>query len=197
VTVEPADDRPWLVMVTGAPGSGKTSLGLQLAGALRVPFLSRDDVRGGLQATAGMWTNQVHTPSPREAAVEAFVQIVETSVSLGVSAVLEFIVTPDRADGWRRLQAAANCLVVLAECTEARNRADSRDRDDLLLNRPSVLEALGHDSIKNYIRGPERDLVRVGMQTEFDLPLLRVVTDDGYEPPLPDIIDWVIDQTRR
>ena len=74
--------RPWLVLVSGEPGSGKTTLGRQLAGALRLPFLSRDDVRGGLYATAGLWTDDVHDHPPREAAVEAFVEILETAARL-------------------------------------------------------------------------------------------------------------------
>lgn len=184
-------------MVTGAPGSGKTSLGLQIAAALRIPFLSRDHVRGGLLATAGLWTNQLRDPSPREAAVEAFVAIVETTARLGVTAVLEFVVTPQRLDALRRLEAAANCLVILAVALDAADRADRRDRADPLLNRPEVLEALGHQSIADYLTVPERERVRATMQSEFDLPLLRVATDNGCDPPLGTIVDWIIDQTRR
>ena len=40
-------------MVTGAPGSGKSTLGAELSRALRMPFIARDDVRGGLFFTAG------------------------------------------------------------------------------------------------------------------------------------------------
>jgi hypothetical protein len=29
------------------------------------------------------------------------------------------------------------------------------------------------------------------MRTDFDLPLLRVNTDDGYDPGLDDIVDFV------
>ena len=43
----------------------------------------------------------------------------------------------------------------------------------------------------------QRAVVRDRTRTEFDLPLLPVRTDDGYEPPLADIVDWIIDQTRR
>jgi predicted kinase len=182
-------------MVTGAPGTGKTTLGLRLASALRVPFLSRDDIRGGLLATAGLWTNQIREPSHREDAVEALVEIVEASARLGVSSVIEFIVTPERGEAFRRLEAVANCLVVLTTCADGRGRADRRDRADPLLNRQSVLDALGHESIDDYIGGPERDRVAAAMQTEFDLPLFRVATDDGYEPPLSDIVEWIIEQT--
>lgn len=189
--------RPWLVMVTGEPGSGKTSLGLRLAAELRAPFLSRDAVRGGLLATAGLWTNQLHDPSPREAAVETLVEVVESMARRGVTLVLEFVVTPSRLDALRRLEKAANCLVILTIASDSRARAARRDRNDPFLSRPDVLVALGHQSIDDYIDAPERDVIRTSMQSEFDLPLLQVSTDHGYEPDFEVILEWIIDQTRR
>ncbi|HUQ40306.1 MAG TPA: hypothetical protein VM030_09135 [Acidimicrobiales bacterium] len=189
------DSRPWLVMITGEPGSGKTSLGLLLSTALRVPFLSRDQVRGGSLATAGLWTGRLRQQVPREAAVDAFVEIVEAMARAGVSSVVEFVVTPAREPAFERLEAAARCLVILTTATDAAERAARRDRVDPLLTRPEVLAAIGHRSIDDYLDAPERELVRAQMRTEFDLPLLRVATDDGYAPCMPDIVDWVIART--
>jgi predicted kinase len=197
VAAGPPAARPWLVVVTGEPGSGKTSLGQRLAGALRVPFLSRDAVRGGLLATAGLWTDEGRPLPERDVAVETFVRIVERMAGLGVSAVLEFVVFRERREALRRLQAAGRCLVVRTECTDAGARAEQRDRRDVLLRRPEVLRALGHGSIDDYLRGPQREIVRAGMVTDFDLPLLPVRTDDGYDPRLDDIVEWVIDRTRN
>jgi hypothetical protein len=178
-------------MVTGEPGSGKTSLGLQLAASLRVPFLSRDHIRGGLLATAGLWTNRLRDPAPpREAAIEAFVAVVETLAAQGVTSVVEFVVTPQRLEAFRRLQVATSCMVIFTRAADARARADRRDRDDPFLRRPEVLDALGLRSVDDYVRAPERDVVRDTMQSDFgDLPLLGVATDDGYDPPLAAIVD--------
>jgi predicted kinase len=183
-------------MVTGEPGSGKTTLGLRLASFLRLPFVSRDSVRGGLLATSGLWTNQLSAPPPREAAVDAFVEVVETAARLGISSVVEFVVTPQRVDALHRLEAAARCLVIVAAARDAAARAEHRDRADPMLSRPEVLEALGHRSVDDYLQAPERELVRRTMYKDFELPLLRVATDDGYEPALETIVDWIIDQTR-
>ncbi len=184
-------------MVTGEPGSGKTSLGLLLSDRLHVPFLSRDGVRGGLLATAGLWNNQMRSPAPREEAVETFVRMVETASQLGISAVLEFVVFRERAAALERLESVANCLVVKTMCADAGARADLRDRSDALLNRRSVLDALGYGSIDDYLLAPQREEVRSGMQTEFELPTLTVVTDDGYAPRLDEIVEWIVAQARR
>lgn len=183
-------------MVTGEPGGGKSTLGRNIASALRVPYLSRDDVRWGLRATAGWWTHDVLSEDDRADAVEAFLLLVERAAELGISAVLELIVFRDRPESLDRLMAAADCVVVIATATDAGGRADRRDLADPLLNRPSVLRALGHASVESYISGPGREIVRSGMVTRFGLPMLTVNTDDGYDPPLEHVVEWVVERLR-
>ena len=182
-------------MVTGEPGSGKTTLGHRLSTTLRVPFLSRDHVRGGLLATGGLWTDQLREPSTRDAALEAFVQVVETVGRLGITAIIEFVVTPERVHGLRRIEAVARCLVIHTTSTTAAARADERDLRDPLLSRREVLDALEYESIEHYVSDPERARLRAAMLTDFEFPTLRVATDDGYDPPLEQIVDWLIDHT--
>jgi predicted kinase len=195
VTAEIPRRRPWLVLVTGEPGAGKSTLGRQLAGALRILYLSRDDVRWGLYATAGVWTDDVRVVPGRDDAVEAFLELIEKAAALGISAVLEIIVFRDRPETLARLRALADCLVVVATAADAADRADRRDRADPLLNRRPVLDALGHPSVESYIAGAGRDSVLAGMTTDLDLPILTVRTDDGYDPPLDRIVEWVIERT--
>ena len=183
-------------MVTGEPGSGKTTLGTALGLALRVPFLSRDHVRGGLLATAGLWTNDLEAPAPREAAVDVLVDIVEHVAARGVSLVIEFIVTPDREAAFRRMTAAAATLVIITSADGSAGRAAARDRADPLIVRPEVLDALGYSSIDDYVNGPERQQIRTQMRLDFDLPVLPVRTDDGYDPSIGAILDWIIEHTR-
>ena len=80
-----------------------------------------------------------------------------------------------------------------------RRRVTSRcaGPSDPLLEPPEVLAALGHTSIESFVGAPERSSIRDRMQSSFDLPMLTVATDDGYDPSLPDIVDWVIAQTAR
>ena len=184
-------------MVTGEPGSGKTSLGLALSAALRVPFLSRDHVRGGMLATAGVWTGRLAEDAPsRESAVDAFVAVVEAASAAGITLVIEFVVTSERRPAMQRLSAAAECLVVHTVAADAAARAERRDRRDPFFNRPEVLAALGHTAVDGVLAGPERARIAAELQVDFDLPTLRVRTDDGYAPPLDDIVGWVVDRTR-
>jgi hypothetical protein len=131
----------------------------------------------------------------RDDAVEAFLQLVEKAAALGISAVLEIIVFRDRPESLGRLQALADCVVIVATAADARDRADRRDRADPLLNRRSVLEALGHPTVESYLAGTGREAVLAGMTTDLDLPTLTVRTDDGYDPALDQVVEWVIERT--
>lgn len=116
--------RPHLVMVTGEPGSGKSTLGRDLAGVLRIPYLSRDDVRWGLRATSGLWTGSTLSDGERADAVEAFLQLVERAAELGISAILEFIAFRNRPESLERLMAVADCVVCsLTRPTQSRERS--------------------------------------------------------------------------
>lgn len=192
-----AEVRPLLVVITGEPGSGKSSLGRSLSAALRLPFLSRDDVRGGLLATAGLWNDQLHAAPPRETAVDTCVAIIEAMARLGVTSIVELLVTAERAGAFRRLEQVADVVVIRTEATDAAERAHRRDHDDPLLNRSDVLSALGCTSIEDHIDDPRRALLGAQAQADLDGPLLRVRTDQGYDPPLDDIVDWIIDRARR
>lgn len=82
--------RPRLVVITGTPGSGKTTLGTTLSQALQLPFVARDQIRRGLYVSAGLWDATPPDPVPtRRAAPETFLRVLETTASLGVSAIAE------------------------------------------------------------------------------------------------------------
>jgi predicted kinase len=186
-------DRARVVVVTGAPGSGKTTLGTELSRALRIPFMARDDVRGGLFFTGGAWSGRPRcVPTPEESA-EAFLRIVEATASLGVSCVVEYVVRQHRPADIHRLSSVADCVVVLVECRDHLERLASRNRADRLLNRQPVLDALGYTTIHEHTADAIARMrsVAKAMRVDFGLPTLRVNTDDGYEPGLDGIVDFV------
>lgn len=79
--------QPTLVVVTGAPGSGKTTLSKTLAETLRLPWLSRDRFRTGLFFALGGWSDEPEAVPSREESIDVFLEAVETLLARRVSVV--------------------------------------------------------------------------------------------------------------
>lgn len=186
-------DRPRAVLVTGVPGSGKTTLATQLARELRVPFLARDDVRGGLLMTAGAWEPTLrHVPSGDEA-VAVFLRVAELLLESGVSCVLEYVVRADRPADFERLSAIADIVVVEVYSDEPLRRVAQRNDADRLIANPAVLAATGFDSVAAHTAAVVERMSAVvpQMRTDFGVPTIRVDRSDGVELELDDLIAFV------
>jgi predicted kinase len=195
VTSGASGDRPRVALITGEPGSGKSVLGARLSRALRVPFIARDHVRGGLFLTAGAWSAQPRRVPTADEAVEAFLRIVESTAGLGVSCIAEYVVRRGRPDDLRRMATAADCRVLRTWSRHAPERLARRNTSDRLLNRRPVLDALGYATIDAHTSDAVSRMRSVtdDMQTDFELPVLTVNTDGGYEPGLDVIIDFLVE----
>ena len=88
--------------------------------------------------------------------------------------------------------------MVLAECRDHLQRFATRNSTDRLLNRQPVLDALGHTTIHEHTSDAVTRMRSVAdaMRVDFELPTLRVNTDNGYEPGLDAIVDFVITGTQ-
>jgi hypothetical protein len=112
------DHRPTVVLMLGEPGSGKTRLGTELARFLRVPFLARDDVRGGLYLSRGGWGEEPVPGPPGGEAVEAFLSLVEAMADRGVSCVAEYVFRSARPQELQRITDVARCVGIVAKCDD-------------------------------------------------------------------------------
>jgi predicted kinase len=184
--------KPRVVLVTGAPGSGKSTLARQLSIALRVPLVARDEIRGGLLFTAGAWGDSLERIPSADEAVEVFLGQIERLSSRGVSCVAEYLVRAHRPNDLARILAAGDCVVVITECEHAIERFAERNRGDLLISQPAVLDAIGCESVEAHTDSAiermcqaESEMLRV-----FPVPALVVDTSDGYDPPISEIVSF-------
>ncbi len=97
--------RPRAVLITGVPGSGESTVARRLSYLLRIPYLARDDVRGGLLFTEGAWGRALERVPSAEEAVGIFLTTAEQLLRASVSCVLEYVVRGHRPGDLDRIMA--------------------------------------------------------------------------------------------
>lgn len=186
--------RPRVILLTGVPGSGKSTLGRTLSEALRVPFLARDDMRGGMALTAGAWRGTLEQLPPGDAAVDAFLDVVEVTLRHGVSCVAEYVFRSSRPRDLERVLAAGDAVVIVTQCSESEPRLIERNQSDRLVANPAVLRAAGAASVDEHTAAVVERMRRVGLEmlTQFPVPTLTVDTTAGYDPGFETILEFAV-----
>jgi predicted kinase len=85
--------KPFLLIVTGPPGAGKTTLGRKLARELDLPFLGKDDIKEALFDTLG-WGDREWSMKLGHASMEVLFRVLEVQLSSNVSLVTETAFLP-------------------------------------------------------------------------------------------------------
>jgi predicted kinase len=89
-----SDSPPLLVLVTGLPGAGKTSVGQTLSECLAIPFLSKDAFKERIFDTLG-WNDKAWSRRVSEASHRILDYIVEEELKTGRSLIIESNFKPE------------------------------------------------------------------------------------------------------
>jgi hypothetical protein len=169
---------PLAVLVSGAPGAGKSTLADVLAVGLDLPVVHKD------QLVHGMWRTLGQALELGAPGVEPFYGTMELWASLGVSFIAEqtFYRGVSEPDVARRL--APHCVLVNVHCrsTHAVERFASRMRDDPLC---------GEARLRKLLPLAERLQAELYEPLALDCPLIVVNSDDGYRPALQNVIEQI------
>lgn len=181
---------PTLTVVSGGPGTGKTTLAHQLAQTLGCPAIIRDEIKQGMVLATPGYRAGGDDPLNRPT-LDAFFSVLKTLLSADVTVVAE-AAFQDRL--WRPnlepLTALAHLRVIrcTVDAASAHDRIMRRARDSAhraAHGDRELLEAIanGQHSLDSWV--PIR----------MDVPTLTVDTSEGYEPTLPAIAAFVTERT--
>ncbi|MFB7912287.1 AAA family ATPase [Kitasatospora sp. NPDC056076] len=166
-----------LIVVSGGPGSGKTTLAHALARAVGCPAVVRDEFKEGL-LHAG-----TRTPEPDLAVRDAFFDVLGVLVDAGISVVAE-AAYQDRL--WRTGLAplATRTDLRIVHCRVAPALARRRIAERLATGAHRAAHA--DHALLAAPTGPG-NLIDDFTPLSLPVPHLHVDTTHGYHPPLPDI----------
>jgi predicted kinase len=177
---------PLLVVVSGPPGSGTTTLARVLAQAIPCPAICRDEIKEGLVHSEGGYT-----PAPGDAlsyrTLDAFFGVLRFLIDAGVSLVAESSFQRCLWEpGLQPLLDAARVRIVHCRVDAALARERIARRAD---ETPARRASHGDYSLSEPF-----DSFKLTFES-FDsialpVPSLQVDTTDGYEPSIDEILEF-------
>ena len=170
------DAQPLLIVVTGRPGAGKTTLAHALAQAIRCPAICRDEIKEGYINTAGEMGGDDVAWNVYEAFFDTVRLLIERRVTLVAEAAFQHKRWVAKLEP---LRAIARIRIIVCDVAPeiARRRRAARAAAD-------PARAQYHPDVAPGLAGDEY------VPPHLDVPTLNVDASAGYRPELDQIISF-------
>ncbi len=172
---------PSLVVVTGPPGAGKTTLAHRLAPTVPCPLISRDEIKEGLQAANAGLVEE----AAQRAAYEAFFSTLDLLLRRGVTVVAEAAFQYRLwVEPLTSLRQTGSLRIIV--CSIPPDLA-LRRRIERMRSEPDR-ERFHPDPLVEAIREGRGTLPETYDPPHLSVPTLTVDTSDGYRPDFETLV---------
>lgn len=164
-----AEPQPWIVLVTGPPAGGKSSLARPLARRLGMPLVGKDELKEVLFDTLG-WGDRESSRTLSDASYEVIYHLVNVEVAAGRSLMVEANFREDAATRLNEIATLHPFRAVRVHCFAERGvlLERLRNRAEQGVRHPGHLDAeLWQEAVS---------LIDGGALLEVDGPLIEVDT---------------------
>lgn len=117
-----------LVIVSGPPGAGKTTLASSLSELLGIPLLTKDGLKEALFDSLG-WNDRAWSKSLGAASIELLYRLIDSQLKAGVPVIVEANFKAMAADRLGRLLKEHAAFPVQIACTAREDVLDARMRE--------------------------------------------------------------------
>lgn len=173
------DGRPLLILISGSPGSGKTTLGRRLSEATRLPHLNRDEIWTGLRLT--------HQRGAPEAVltrgIVAEYGAIEHLLAVGVSLIADGTLYRGEFEGnVRRLRDLAEVVNLHVRSNRAAERFEKRER---LRSQPA-------EELERKLRKIVEIEAAVAEPLELSCRVIEVANEDDFDPSVEQLAQELV-----
>jgi len=186
--VNPSDTfgMPTVVVVTGRPGSGKTTLAYTLARTIRCPLLSRDEIKEGLIHT--IRKNGASDADSNKFVYRVYFDLLEnllrSHITLVTEAAFQHSVWSPKLTA---MQAIAKIKIICCSVDPQVAKTRFIERGAADPNRANF-----HDDLTAQLNADlAQTLIGQYEPPKLDLPTLMVDTSDGYQPAIDEILAFI------